>query len=94
MSYSKSGNNFLLDIMIAGDQKLTDFLQSRPSDEELGESLEIYEQHLDKIGQLTQKIKDDLRCCHIHYQSELLTHCYGWRTAPRQDSVLRCRRIP
>ena len=73
MSYSKSGNNFLLDIMIAGDQKLTDFLQSRPCDEELGESLEIYEQHLDKIGQLTQKIKDDLRCCHIHYQSDLLS---------------------
>ena len=72
MAYSKSGKNFILDLMIAGDRELSDFLQSRPHDEELGESLDLFEKQLKGEGQLTQKRKDDIRSCHIQYLSDLL----------------------
>lgn len=72
MAYSKSGKNFILDLMIAGDRELSDFLQSRPHDEELGESLDLFERQLKGDGQLTQKRKDDIRSCHIQYLSDLL----------------------
>lgn len=67
-----SEKNFILDLIISGDRELYDFLKSRPHDEELGESLDLYERHLKKEGLLTQKKKDDIRGCHIHYQSDLL----------------------
>lgn len=72
MAYSKSGKNFILDLMIAGDRELSDFLQSRPHDEELGESLDLFEKQLKGDGQLTQNRKDDIRSCHIQYLSDLL----------------------
>ena len=64
MAYLKSGKNFMLDLMIAGDRELSDFLQSRPHDEELGESLDLFEKQLKGEGQLTQKRKDDTELPH------------------------------
>ena len=64
--------NFIIEITIARNQDLAAFLQSRPHDEELGESLDLYERFLLKEGKLTQKEKDDIRCCHLHYLSDLL----------------------
>lgn len=56
---------------IASDRDLSDYLQSRPHDEELGESLDLYEQQLRKEGKLTEKAKKDIRSIHLQYISSL-----------------------
>lgn len=56
---------------IASDRDLADYLQSRPHDEELGESLDLYEQQLWKEGKLTEKAKKDIRSIHLQYISSL-----------------------
>ena len=47
-------NNWYIDLAIASDRDLAGYLQSRPHDEELGESLDLYEQKLRKEGKLTE----------------------------------------
>ena len=56
---------------IASDRDLSDYLQSRPHYEELGESLDLYEQQLRKKGKLTEKAKKDIRSIHLQYISSL-----------------------
>lgn len=56
---------------IASDRDLSGYLQSRPHDEELGESLDLYEQQLKKEGKLTEKAKKDIRSIHLQYISSL-----------------------
>ena len=73
MSHSKDDKNFLLDLMVAGDRELSDFLQTRPNDEELGESLDFFKQHLMEKGELTEKRMKEIQSCHIHYLSRLLS---------------------
>jgi hypothetical protein len=73
MSHSKDDKNFLLDLMVAGDRELSDFLQTRPNNEELGESLDFFKQHLMEKGELTEKRMKEIQSCHIHYLSRLLS---------------------
>lgn len=72
MPFSKSEGNFLLELMIAEDRDLAGFLQSRPHDEELGESLDLYERHLIDEGKLTLEKKTHIRSCHLQYLKDLL----------------------
>ena len=64
-------NNWYIDLAIASDRDLAGYLQSRPHDEELGESLDLYEQKLRKEGKLTEKAKKDIRSIHLQYISSL-----------------------
>ena len=64
-------NNWYIELAIASDRDLADYLQSRPHDEELGESLDLYEQQLREEGKLTEKIKKDIRSIHLQYLSSL-----------------------
>ena len=64
-------NNWYIDLAIASDRALAGYLQSRPHDEELGESLDLYEQQLRKEGKLTEKAKKDIRSIHLQYISSL-----------------------
>ena len=73
MNHSKDDKKFLLDLMIAGDRELSDFLQTRPNDEELGESLDVFKQYLMENGGLTEKRSKEIQSCHIHYLSRLLS---------------------
>lgn len=73
MYHSGDDKNYLLDLMIAGDRELSDFLQTRPNDEELGESLDFFKQYLMENGGLTEKRSKEIQCCHIHYFSRLLS---------------------
>ena len=73
MNRSKDDKNYLLDLMIAGDRELSDFLQTRSDDEELGESLDLFKQYLMDKGELTEKRAKDIQSCHIHYLSRLLS---------------------
>ena len=73
MNHSKDDKKFLLDLMIAGDRELSDFLQTRPNDEELGESLDFFKQYLMENGGLTEKRSKEIQSCHIHYLSRLLS---------------------
>lgn len=57
MNNSKKDKNFLLDLMVSGDQELSDFLKTRPNDEELGESLDFFKQYLMGKGELTEEKK-------------------------------------
>ena len=64
-------NNWYIDLAIASDRDLADYLQSRPHDEELGESLDLYEKQLREEGKLTEKAKKDIRSIHLQYISSL-----------------------
>lgn len=41
--------------MVSGDRELSDFLKTRPNDEELGESLDFFKQYLMGKGELTEE---------------------------------------
>lgn len=64
-------NNWYIDLAIASDRDLAGYLQSRPHDEELGESLDLYEKQLREEGKLTEKAKKDIRSIHLQYISSL-----------------------
>ena len=64
-------NNWYIDLAIASNRDLADYLQSRPHEEELGESLDLYEQKLREEGKLTEKTKKDIRSIHLQYLSSL-----------------------
>ena len=64
-------NNWYIDLAIARNRDLADYLQSRPHDEELGESLDLYEKQLREEGKLTEKAKKDIRSIHLQYISSL-----------------------
>lgn len=59
-------------MVIAGDRDLSDFLQSRPRDEELGESLDRYERKLLAEGKLSEEAKKEIRDIHLQYLSNLI----------------------
>lgn len=73
MNNSKKDKNFLLDLMVSGDRELSDFLKTRPNDEELGESLDFFKQYLMGKGELTEEKSKDIQSCHIFYLSNLLS---------------------
>lgn len=73
MQHSKDDKKILLDLLIAGDRELSDFLQTRSNDEELGESLDFFKQYLMEKGELTEKRAKEIQSCHIHYLSRLLS---------------------
>lgn len=64
-------NNWYIDLAIACNRDLADYLKSRPHDEELGESLDLYEQQLKEDGKLTEKVKKETRSIHLQYLSSL-----------------------
>lgn len=73
MNKSKDDKNFLLDLIVAGDRELSDFLQTRPNDEELGESLDFFKRYLMDKGELTEERSKNIQCYHIQYLSSLLS---------------------
>lgn len=73
MNHSKGDKNFLLDLMFAGNRELSDFLQTRPNDEELVESLDFFKQYLMEKGELTERRIKEIQSYHIYYLSKLLS---------------------
>lgn len=73
MNHSEDEKDYLLDLMVAGDWELSDFLRTRPNDEELGESLDFFKQYLMDKGELTEERTKDIQSCHIRYLSRLLS---------------------
>ena len=73
MNHSEDEKDYLLDLMVAGDWELSDFLRTRPNDEELGESLDFFKQYLMDKGELTEERTKDIQSFHIRYLSRLLS---------------------
>lgn len=73
MNHSEDEKDYLLDLMVAGDWELSDFLRTRPNDEELGESLDFFKQYLMDKGELTDERTKDIQSFHIRYLSRLLS---------------------
>lgn len=64
--------DYLYGIGLYGTQGLKEFLETRPKEEEMGESLDCFKKYLEATGSLTTEMEKDIRSQHLAYLSDLL----------------------